>query len=279
MKVWVTGSGGLLGTAVCKALEAHGINYIGSRHIDADITDLNALNRFYEKNGPFTHLINCAAYTQVDLAEKNPEAAYLLNAVAPGLLGKMGKENHFRVLHLSTDYVFDGQAKRPCLETDLIAPHSVYGRTKAQGEARLLSLLPDACIVRTSWLFGRTGKHFVATMLGLMREKEEIRVVNDQFGRPTFAPDLAEVLIQALDWQGIYHAANSKETSWYSFAKAILAAAGKKMRCERIVPITSEEFAAIAPRPLYSVLNTQKLEQKIGCPMRPWKEALREYFL
>jgi dTDP-4-dehydrorhamnose reductase len=280
MKVWVTGANGLLGTALKQALFDQGIPFVGSTKSQADVADLASLNQFYRKWGPFTHLVHCAAYTKVDLAEEQPEEARRINALSPAIIGFLATEHHFRVVHISTDYVFDGQLDRPYLETDRIAPHTVYGQTKAEGEKHLLTAQPDACIIRTSWLFGMGGKSFVSTMLSLMQQKEEIQVVFDQRGRPTFAPDLAQVIISALDWSGIFHAANSDETSWFDFAKMIRQEAlemGWPMICQTIRPVRTSEFGASAPRPLYSVLDTSKIEKKLGAPLRSWREGLIEH--
>jgi len=277
MRVWVTGANGLLGTALKQALFDQGIAFVGSSKSQADVTDLSSLNQFYRKWGPFTHLVHCAAYTHVDLAESHPEDARRVNALSPAIIGSLAAENHFRVVHISTDYVFDGQSDRPYIETDRIAPHTVYGQTKAEGEKHLLTAQPEACILRTSWLFGLGGKSFVSTMLQLMQQQEEIQVVSDQRGRPTFASDLAQVIISALDWSGIYHAANSEETSWFDFAGTIrreALAMGWPIVCQHIRPIRTSEFAALAPRPLYSVLDTQKIEKMLGSPLRSWREGL-----
>ena len=279
MKVWVTGANGLLGTALKQALFDQGIPFAGSSKSQADVTDLASMNHFYRKWGPFTHLVHCAAYTEVDLAESHPEEARKVNALAPAIIGSLASEHHFRVVHISTNYVFDGQSESPYLETDRIAPQTVYGRTKAEGEKHLLTAQPDACIIRTSWLFGTGGKSFVSTMLELMQQREEIRVVSDQIGKPTFAPDLAQIIILALDWSGIFHVANSEETSWYDFAQIIrfeALALGWPIVCKNILPVRTSEYGAAAPRPLFSVLATQKIEKMLGSLLRPWREGLNE---
>lgn len=282
MRVWVTGANGLLGTALKQALFDHGIPFAGSSKSQADVADLASMNHFYRKWGPFTHLVHCAAFTQVDLAESHPEEARRVNALSPAIVGSLANEHHFRVIHISTDYVFDGESDRPYLETDRIAPRTVYGQTKAEGEKHLLAVQPNACIIRPSWLFGMGGKSFVSTMLELMQRRDEIQVVFDQIGRPTFASDLAQVIVSALDWSGIYHAANSEETSWYDFAKTIHSealAVGWPMVCRNIRPIRTSEYGALAPRPHYSVLDTQKIEKMIGSPLRSWREGLVKQLL
>lgn len=279
MKIWVTGANGLLGLALKQKLTELGIPFVGSSKLQADVTELASLVQFYRKWGPFTHLVHCAAYTQVDLAESNPEDARKVNALSPAIIGALASEYHLRVVHISTDYVFDGFSDRPYRETDRIAPHTVYGQTKAEGEKHLLAEFPEACILRTSWLFGPCGKSFVTKMLQLMQEKEEIKVVTDQRGRPTYALDLAEVIIAALDWSGIYHVANDGETTWYDFAEQIRFEALSQhwpIICQSILPVRSIEFAAAAPRPQYSVLDTSKMEKMLGTPLRNWKEGVSE---
>lgn len=279
MKVWVTGANGMLGSALQQTFAKRGISFSASSRSEADLSDPSSLERFYRMRGPFTHLINCAAYTKVDQAEKEPEEAWKVNAQAPAILGRLAAEEGMRMLHLSTDYVFDGKGQTPYAETDVQKPATVYGKTKAEGEAGLLETLSDACIVRTSWIFAPTGRNFVTVMLNLMRQKERLQVVSDQLGRPTYAPDLAEALVGALDWQGIYHLANEKETSWHAFALAIHKEArdrGMSLTCARIDPISTAEYGAPAPRPLYSVLDTSKADLVRGRGMRSWREALKE---
>ena len=279
MRVWITGASGLLGSALQYALQSQQIAFIGSTHSQADVADLSSMTQFYEQHKPFTHLIHCAAYTAVDLAESHPEEARRANTLSPAVVGTLAAQHHMRVVHLSTDYVFDGRGKTPYLETDRIAPQTVYGMTKAEGEKHLLTALPGACIVRTSWLFGSGRRNFVSAMLALMARREEVRVVADQRGRPTYVPDLAQALICALDWSGIYHIANREETTWYEFARAILSEAQElkfPLMCRRLAPITTAEFAAPAPRPLYSVLDTAKADAQLGAPLRSWREGLKE---
>ena len=280
MRVWITGAEGLLGRALRQVLQNRGIDCLGSNHVQADVADLASMTAFYRKAGPFTHLINCAAYTAVDRAESDPEEARRVNTLAPVIIGTVAAQENIRVVHLSTDYVFDGKAKVPYLETNRIAPQTIYGMTKAEGEKHLLTTLPHACIVRTSWLFGAGGKNFVSAMMALMDRQEEVRVVADQKGRPTYALDLAEALVCMLDGSGVYHMANQGETTWYEWAEEIRAEAlelGLPLMCKRLVPITTAEFAAPAPRPLYSVLDTTKADLLLGAPLRHWKEALKQF--
>lgn len=281
MRVWITGGDGILGQALQQILALKGIDYAASSRKDADITEQASLERFVRRRGPFSHIIHTAAYTAVDQAEKEPGLAWRVNAKSPELLGKIARKENSRVLLLSTDYVFSGTKEAPYLETDEVSPATVYGKTKAEGEARLQEVLPEACIVRTSWLFGSKGKHFVATMINLMKKQLAIRVVSDQRGRPTYAPDLAGALFDLLPLTGLFHLANAGETTWYSFAHAVkeqALAKGMKLSCTAIEPVMSQEYPSLAPRPLYSVLNTSKADQARGSPMRSWREGLEEYF-
>lgn len=273
MKIWVTGARGLLGQTVCQSLQQKNISFIGSSRKDLDLTDPVALEHFDKCFGPFTHIVNLVAYTQVDLAEIEQTEAFLVNAKIPSLLAHFAQKKGLRLLHISTDYVFSGKSTKPYQEDDAREPTTVYGQSKLQGESLLLSILPSACVIRTSWLFGPYGNNFVLRMIDLMHRKEELRIVNDQTGRPTYAPDLAEMLIGALNWSGIYHFANQEETTWHAFAKSILKEL-KNPLCTSLLPITTEEFGAKAKRPLYSVLDTTKVEKIII--LRSWNYGVQE---
>ncbi len=278
MKIWIVGAGGLLGRALAQTLYRRGIAFEGSIRSEADAADLRSLEAFYKRKGPFSHIVNCAAYTKVDLAESNPAEAHRANAEGPEKIGQFAASIGMRVIHVSTDYVFDGVKGSPYLETDPIAPKTVYGKTKAEGEARLMSALPSACIVRTSWLFGEGGKSFVGAIVGLMRSKEEVRVVFDQIGKPTYAGDLADGILGLLDQSGIYHMADAGETSWHGFAEAIYreaCALGDSLCCKKIVAVESAAFSSAAQRPAYSVLDTAKAERALKRPMPHWNEGLK----
>jgi len=278
--LWLTGADGMLGKALQRVLDSQGVAYIASSRSDANAADPDSLENFYRTHGPFQQIVHCAAYTKVDQAETESQEAWKVNALSPAVLGRLAAQEGIRLLHVSTDYVFSGTGQTPYLETDTPAPATIYGKTKAEGESRLLDAFPEACIVRTSWIFGPTGRNFVATMLELMRQRSHLRVVSDQEGRPTFAPDLAEALVKMLDWQGIYHVANSGQTNWHAFALAIREAAIKRgiaLACQTIDPVTTAEYAAAAKRPSYSVLDTSKADRRRGEPLRSWQTALQEY--
>ena len=273
MRVWVTGASGLLGNALLRVLRNQEIPFAGSLRRHADITNIDSIASFCREYGPFTHIINCAAYTAVDLAEAHPEEARRANALGPSLLGLFAAHANMRLVHVSTDYVFDGKGSRPYREDDPVVPETIYGQTKAEGERRLVALFPKACIVRASWLFGREGKSFVSAMVKKMTECAEVRVVSDQRGRPTFADDLALWLLKLANQSGIFHVANQGETTWYQFAEEIRNL--YQTKCEKIIPVTTAEFGLPTKRPLYSVLDTEKVERMFE-PLPSWKDRLRE---
>lgn len=281
MKVWVTGAQGMLGGHFVDLLTNRGLDFVATGSRDLDITKTGDVAGFISAQKP-THIINCAAYTDVDKAETEKERAYLINAVGPQILGKAARRPGIKVIHFSTDYVFDGEGTTPYLEDDPCSPLSVYGSSKREGEERLLEESPQALIIRTSWLCGFPGKNFIETMLRLMSTKEAIRVVDDKRGRPSFCRDLAEAALPSADRSGIYHFANSNETSWYEFAREIRVAAleaGISLKIERIDPIQSTDYPLPARRPTYSVLSTSKIESLTKQVPRSWQAALREYLL
>lgn len=277
--VWVLGCLGMLGTEVMARLEKMKINAIGTDKKEANIASLEDLEEFC-KGKEISHIINCAAYTKVDLAEKETYLAHLINAQGPKNVGILSKKIGAKVLHFSTDYIFSGESSNPYSENDPANPLNAYGKTKYEGEIQLLEANSSACVIRSSWLFGLHGNNFISKMLSIMQQKQEVRVVADQIGRPTFCEDLAEAACHLLPYSGIFHFANDEETSWYELTRCIheeAEQAGFKLTCKEIIPITSAEYPASAKRPLYSVLDTKKIEQVLGIRPRPWKEALRIY--
>lgn len=277
-KIWVLGASGLLGKEILRQLQKNKIPHLTSSHSEADITCYESLQRFAE-NEEISHIINCAAYTFVDRAEGEYPLSHLINAIGAENVGRIACELNARILHFSTDYVFNGKKNEPYNEEDIPYPINAYGKTKLEGEKRLLNAHPSPCIIRTSWLFGRTGIHFVSKMLSLMREKKEIRVVDDQRGRPTFAGDLAEAAFTLLEEHGIYHFANSSPATWYEFAVKILQEGKNKklpLICEIILPIPTSAYPTPAKRPSYSVLHTQKIEALLKYQPRSWRETLGE---
>jgi len=279
MHLGILGSNGLLGGILKNFLIEKKVSHLAANRFEADITDLSHLRKWLTSH-QFSHVFNCTGYTQVDLAEKEQDRAYAVNAEGVYHLGRLSVEMGFKLIHVSTDYVFDGLKNSPYLETDVCNPLSVYGKSKAEGEKLLVNVQAEACIVRTSWLFGKSGKNFISSLLEWMRTKEEIRVASDQVNRPTFGKDLAEALFDLKDFSGLFHVANHGPLSRFEIARDLLESARSKnmpLKCRRIIAVSSEEFSLPAPRPKYSVLDTSKFENIVGKKPRDWKEVLEDY--
>ncbi len=283
MRVWVTGGNGMLGTAVRGVLAARGIDAIATDR-ELDITDLGAVELFATRES-FTHAINCAAFTGVDLCETKEPEAHAVNAIGPRNVARVARARGAIAVHVSTDYVFDGHGHLPYLETDPTGPINAYGRTKLAGEHAFLDEGSDvgSYVVRTSWLFGKSGANFVATMLRLFATRPEVRVVDDQTGRPTYAPDLANALVDVAVHKpapGIYHFANAGQVTWYGLAAATRTEAiARGLPADAVLgKLTTAEYPTPARRPAWSVLSTDKLTAAIGVHPRPWREALASYF-
>jgi len=264
----------MLGSAIQRLAPA-AIQLLPLRHADLAIEDAQAVERVVARERP-EWIVNCAAYTQVDRAESEPEAAQRVNAIGPANLARAARQTGARLLQISTDYVFDGRATRPYREDDPVGPLNVYGRSKLAGEQAVRDILPQAhLIVRTQWLFGEGGPNFVATILRLARERSELKVVNDQHGRPTYARDLAAGLwkLIACDARGTVHCANEGEATWFDVARAAIAAAGLKTPVE---PCTTADMPRPARRPPFSVLDCTLYQNVVGSPLRSWQPALFE---
>ncbi len=275
-KILVTGCRGQLGTALCRVLTPD-YEIAGVDIDNLDITDAEAVARYMDKCRPAV-VVNCAAWTAVDAAEANPEACAALNDAAVLTLCRECRRVGARLIHISTDYVFDGTASVPYTEGDEPHPVTVYGRTKLAGERHVLDLMAgDGIVVRTAWLYSTTGNNFVKTMLRLGAERERLSVVVDQVGTPTCAVDLARAIVTIIDggkWQGgIYHYTDAGVASWYDFAVAIMRLAGLPCRVE---PINSDEYPTPAARPHYSVLDKHKIVATYGVEMPHWHESLRQ---
>jgi len=275
MTFWVTGANGLLGRAVCARFASDGIPLVATDR-ELDVTDAAAVAKFAAAT-PFTHVIHCAAFTQVDACEAREAEARRVNVDGAAHVARAARSRGAAYVQLSTDYVFDGTAIDPYPEDAPCAPINAYGRTKLDGErAALHELGGDGYVLRTSWLFGAGGPNFVATMLRLMGERPEVRVVDDQVGRPTFTTDLAAAVIALVRLRpapGVYHFANAGHVSWFGLASAVRELA---RRPAIVVPITTADYPTPARRPAWSVLSTARFERVLYVP-RPWRDALAEY--
>ncbi|MBB5912359.1 dTDP-4-dehydrorhamnose reductase [Nocardia transvalensis] len=268
----VTGAGGQLGRAVL----AHEPAALALGHHDLDITDAAAVRKVLR---PDDILLNCAAYTAVDAAESEPDAAFAGNATGPAVLAEECRAVGARMVHISTDYVFDGTSTRPYEPGDPTSPTSVYGRSKLAGEEAVLRSGPGAHIVRTAWVYTGDRRDFVATMRRLERERETVTVVDDQTGSPTFAPDLAAGLLELTsriaagdELPPILHATNTGRATWYDVARAVFAGVGADP--DRVRPCTSAEYPSPVRRPAYSVLSDEAWIAAGLSPLRDWREAL-----
>ena len=276
MKILITGANGLLGHELSSLLKDHTLILLS--HSQLDISDSESVNKQIDSSSPDI-IINSAAYTQVDACETNYDLAFQSNAIGPKNLAIKCKQLGIPLIHISTDYVFEGNEKKnsPLVEDDKLGPKTVYGKTKLEGEKMVQENCQKYFILRTAWLYGE-GKNFVKTMLSLSKKNKELKVVNDQIGSPTYAKDLAkaikEIIEKKSDKYGIYHVTNKGEVSWYEFAKKIFEIKNIEIK---VNPCTSEEFPRPAPRPHYSVLSNQKWIDAGFTPMRDYEEALNEY--
>jgi dTDP-4-dehydrorhamnose reductase len=277
MKVLITGGGGQLGGAL--QISAPEWAYlIALERSECDISDSQQISDTLESHRPEL-VINAAAYTAVDDAESNVEAARNANAIAPGLLAEAAARTGARFVHISTDFVFDGLKSSPYAPDDAASPTSVYGQTKWDGEKAVRTALPDSLIVRTSWVYGANGQNFVNTMLRLMAERDEVRVVADQIGTPTHALSAARTIwaLAGLSATGIFHVTDSGAASWYDLAVAVqeeALAIGLLQKSVPIIPIGTKDYPTPARRPAYSVLDKSATNVLIG-PAAHWRQELR----
>jgi len=276
-KIIVTGANGQLGKELRKVAPfCSGFEFVFLSREDMPIHHFDLVRNIFKIYKP-KYFINCAAYTAVDRAENEKDLAMQVNGEAPGVLAAICHQDNCRFLHISTDYVFDGTASTPYSENESPNPQSVYGVSKLEGEKQALQFDPDCIIIRTSWVYSEFGKNFVKTMLKLMGEKEEISVVNDQLGSPTYAADIAETIMQIITSEkwipGIFHFCNHGIISWYDFAVAIKELSGKKCN---INPIPTSAYPTAARRPAYSALKHEKINELYGIETRDWKKALED---
>jgi dTDP-4-dehydrorhamnose reductase len=270
MRMLVTGGAGMLGQAVVAAAGRLGHEVVAPAAADLDIRDAGAVRDAVVATAPAA-VINCAAWTDVDGAEAAETQALAVNGMGAGNVARAAAHVGARVVHVSTDYVFDGAKRVPWVESDPVAPLSAYGRTKLAGEEQVAAATPEHAIVRTAWLFGVGGRNFVDTMLALGADRDEVTVVTDQVGRPTWTGHLAPALVELAERSGdvgVFHAAGAGDCSWYEFAIEIFDRAGLLVR---VLPVTSDRFPRPARRPAYSVLGT---EREPGLHLPAWQEGL-----
>jgi len=279
-KILVTGSNGQLGSEIrAMASVMPRFNFLFHDVDTLDITDLKSLTAFFEKHRP-NYIVNCAAFTAVDKAETDIEKAYLINDKAVENLAKIAIQFNARIIHGSTDYVFDGINHRPYIETDATNPVSVYGKSKLAGE-RHLEKLENAIIIRTAWLYSSFGNNFAKTVIHLGKERQELRMICDQVGTPTYAADLSNAIVQIIIKSventngfipGIYHYSNEGACSWYDFASEIIS------QCDiscKVFPIETKDYPTPAIRPPYSVFNKSKIKTTFDIEIPWWKDSLK----
>jgi len=280
-KVLLIGAKGQVGQELQLTLPQLG-EVISISREELDLTNSEKIGQLIREIHP-DYLVNAAAYTAVDKAETEPELAYSINATAPKIMAESAEKIQAKFLHISTDYVFDGRKNTPYLETDLTNPLGVYGQSKLRGEEEIKTVNSQAIILRTAWVYGSYGKsNFVKTMLRLGKEREELKVVVDQVGSPTWAKDIAaaitHLLINADNPAGIYNFSNSGVASWFDLTKAIFEEAkisGIPLKIQRVIPITTAEYPTPAARPAYSVLSSQKISQQLGYIPSYWRDSLK----
>ena len=277
--IWLIGNKGMLGNELAGALAASGLEFVGSDR-DVDILDPAALAAF-SLGKKIEWIVNCAAYTAVEKAEDEAELCAKLNVKGPENIARTARDVGAKLLHISTDYVFDGSGSRPYREDDPVAPIGVYGRTKAEGEDQVRAACPEHVILRTAWLYGKHGPNFVHTMLKLMKSKERIGVVADQRGTPTCAADLAAAILAIIraagPIYGTFHFTDLGETSWYDFALAIHRLGRESGILDRdcaIDPLTTAQYPTKVRRPAYSVLSKEKILACYSLSIPPWEDSL-----
>lgn len=275
MKIWVSGAKGLVGSALCRRKELP----IIATGKELDIADKKQVEAFLDENQDIDQIINCAAFSLVDQSETFREEAFRANALGPEVLAQAAKKRNVHFLHISTDYVFRGDVNRPLTEEDAANPCNYYGETKLEGERRVFLTNPQACVLRTSWVFGRGGKNFVASLLSNLQSVEEIRLINDQWGRPTYVEDLVQVILEMRGKTGLYQFANQGIATKFLFGCEMRDGLEKLgiFTKPKLVSVPGHLFMSPCKRPKYSAFDTTKIEKELNIKIRSWKEALREF--
>jgi len=283
MRILVTGKNGQLGRSLHKLVneKKYDNEFIFVGREELDLSSESNISHYFDSNDKFDVIINCAAYTAVDKAEEEAGLVNQINHLAVRQLAEIAKAQQAKLIHISTDYVFDGENEKPYIETDKTTPINVYGKTKLTGEKAIQEAMPtNAIIIRTSWVYSEFGSNFVKTMLKIGKERDEINVVSDQVGSPTYATDLAEVALKIInnkDYRDqeqqteIYHYSNKGEISWYEFAKEIFKLAG--IQCS-VSPITTEQYPTPAKRPKNTLMNKDKIAETFSMNIPDWRESL-----
>ena len=278
INVLVTGGNGQLAHCI-KDLEPNHFNFIYTDYLDLDITNSIDLETFF-KNNHIDYCINCAAYTEVDKAESQLEIASEVNGIGAKNLAIACKDFNATLIHISTDFVFDGSKSSIYTEEDTVNPISVYGETKLQGEVQIQNHLTKYFILRTAWLYSEHGNNFMKTMMRLSKERDQLSVVVDQVGTPTYAKDLASIILHLIvtknNQYGIYHYSNEGVASWYDFAKAIFEEIGADLK---LLPIKTFEYPTPAKRPAFSVLDKTKIKKTLKLEIPYWRDSLRKAIL
>ncbi|MDH8701213.1 dTDP-4-dehydrorhamnose reductase [Dysgonomonadaceae bacterium PH5-43] len=280
--ILITGANGQLGSELrCIADNYSNFIFFFTDIDTLDLTNKDAVSNYVEDN-KIHYIVNCAAYTAVDKAEDDADLCYKINVDAVKNIANAARSKaKAKVIHISTDYVFDGEGNRPYKETDNTNPQSVYGKSKREGEEALLDSNPDSIIIRTAWLYSSFGNNFVKTMLRLSKEREELNVVADQKGTPTYAADLAKAILDIVEYSernnnfasGIYHYSNEGETTWFDFTNEIVKQAG--ITTCKINPISTDQYPVKAKRPQYSVLDKTKIRDTFNIDVPEWRESLK----
>ena len=289
MRILVLGKNGQLGRSIHKLVNTdtkidnnqHSNDFIFIDREGLDLSSESNIGHYFDSNDKFDIIINCAAYTQVDKAEQEVELANQINHLAVKQLASIANKQQAKLIHISTDYVFDGESNKPYIETDTTNPINVYGKTKLAGEKTLQAVMPmNAIIIRTNWLYSEYGNNFVSTMLRLGEERGEISVVNDQIGSPTYATDLAKIILHIIKTKEfkemgqvaqIYHYSNKGKCSWHEFAKEIFKIV--EVSC-KVNPIATQQYPTPANRPMNTIMSTDKIIQKFNINIIPWQESL-----